>query len=229
MRTHLLQIAARFLVPLALAGCQEMTNPQGERIVDKAAGGPSMRSAVSDSAHRTTVSHFVAKGDFANVGWSGDSEGFLQIERASNLEGGIFLSYFVRQCVIVDDIPICTELAFGAGPIPAGDLTGDGRKGLKLSTNPSTNTNPDFFSFGPPGLSPCNGTQFLGSSLGSAATLTKGRQHLALTLMESPSACPPQRPAAWSDSRSPRGGPFATQFANMGTNQGVTVDHSFNR
>jgi hypothetical protein len=152
MRTHLLQIAARFLVPVALAGCQETTNLQGERIVDKAVGGPSMRSAVSDSAHRTTVSHFVATGDFANVGWSGETDGFVGVERASNLEGGIFLSYFVRQCVIVEETCDVIELAAGAGPIPAGDLTGGGRKGLKLSTNPSTNTNPDFFSVGPPGL-----------------------------------------------------------------------------
>ena len=147
MRTHLLQIAGRLLLPLVLVGCQETsTAPQREEAAGQSADGATMSPAISARAGGAADSHFVAKGASGGVSWFTEPDasgnvvtGFLQVSRGgtpSNPE--LFLLYEVSR---VDAVGNFTDLEAGAGLIPAGDVQVSGPVRLKLTTNTSTDPN----------------------------------------------------------------------------------------
>jgi len=149
MRTHLLLITSRVLVPLFLAGCQEApTDSQDGRTASQTSVSPMMSSSSSAPAAGKPVLHFVANGDNGYVVWStapdalGNSVfGVVSIDQLVDPEFDNFY-YTVTQCDVFFN---CTELESGFGSSPAAILTRSGGgakiKGLKLSINTSS---PDF-------------------------------------------------------------------------------------
>lgn len=101
-------------------------------------------AAVGPSAQGATVFKLRSTGTFAEAAWSdGNHFGFLFVTRAQSQTGGksvqqAFLLYEIIQCGAVT----CDPVEGGFGPIPAQDVSGNGKRALSLNTD--TSTNPDF-------------------------------------------------------------------------------------
>jgi hypothetical protein len=150
MRTHLLPICGRLLGPLVLVGCQEATtDPEREGAAGQSAGvAPAMSPAIAGAEGQSTTFHFVANGNRGFVQWftepdaSGNTiQGLLSVGGGGGSKSEVFLTYIVVQC----DASDCVHIESGFGPIPVGDLTGNGINKLTLNTN--TSTNPSFTLF----------------------------------------------------------------------------------
>ena len=136
-----------FLLAAALFACKDGSTEPAR--VAQPGGGPTASLVPSDTVNVSHF-HFVSEGDFGNVNWfTVDSSsgtftfGFLNVAEGGSVTAPqAFLFYGVFQC--------CTfgfrEVSGGAGPIPAGDLTGGtGSAALRLNTN--TANDPNFFVF----------------------------------------------------------------------------------
>jgi len=147
MRTHLLQVAGRLLIPFIFVGCQEAsTDPQGTGTTDQTSDRSTINAATTSKAGRTTVFHFVANGEFARVFW-GDADqgnfGGLEVTQGGTPSAPeVFVQYAIGICEPDGFCP--GTLSGGAGRIPPGDLTGNGSH-LHLRTD--TNNDPDFIVF----------------------------------------------------------------------------------
>jgi hypothetical protein len=144
MRTHLLQITGRFLLPLLLAGCQETpTDSRGDETVGESAGGPTMRSAKPDTASRTI--HFEEDASFGE-GFllfrfdpqSGTSStGFVRVFRGgTKTNAEAFLDYALSECFIGEfGEEECFDTEHGSGSVPLEAITVDTHNHLKISFN----------------------------------------------------------------------------------------------
>jgi hypothetical protein len=120
---------------LAVVACRDLSTDVPRRTARD-------NAPVFAAANQSTVFHFVARGDFANVSWGSNTLfGFVSVSTGDTL--GVF--YQVAQ------FDPCCSFATGFGPASASDITGNGAS--KLTFNDNTCTDPNFITVeGPCGL-----------------------------------------------------------------------------